>query len=127
MFVLHCGDVCVWTLVWVWQHSVSEGELRENLMALSSTSSMLQGVSVEDRRLRGTDGEDATHCELQDEEENESESDDMITEDFSSSMISCWSFRAKTLLQLNMVRCLLEACMTSCSTNTLSTAGMHWC
>ncbi|KAB5540195.1 hypothetical protein PHYPO_G00099100 [Pangasianodon hypophthalmus] len=79
-------------------HSVSEGELRENLIALGSTSGKLQDLSVEDRC---TNREDATHCGLQDEEEKGSESDDVISEDFSSSMISCWSFRAKALLQLN--------------------------
>ncbi|KAF4071238.1 hypothetical protein AMELA_G00283880 [Ameiurus melas] len=84
------------------KHSVSEGELRENLIALGSTSGMSQALSVEDRRLCCTNREDAVHCELQDEEEKGSESDDVITEDFSSSMISCWSFRAKTLLQLDM-------------------------
>lgn len=87
----------------VWQHSVSEGELRD------STSGTLQALSVDGRRLCCTDKEDATHCEFQDEEEKGSESDDVITEEFSSSMISCWSFRAKALLQLNMVRSLTEA------------------
>lgn len=85
----------------MWQHSVSEGELRENLIAMGSTT-------VDDTRLCCSSKEDATCCELQDEEEKGNESDDAITEDFSSAMISCWSFRAKALLQLNMVRGLLE-------------------
>lgn len=101
--------MCVYTPAWVLQHSVSEGELRESLITLGSTSGKSQALSVEIRQLCCTNGEDATHCERQDEEENGGESDDVITEDFSSSMISCWSFRAKTLLQLNMVRSLFEA------------------
>lgn len=93
--------------MWVWQHSVSEGELRENIIALDSTSGQTEALSMDNRRLCCTNREDATHSELQNE--NGSESDDAITEDFSSSMISCWSFRAKALLQLNMVRSLSEA------------------
>ncbi|KAK3506366.1 hypothetical protein QTP70_014858 [Hemibagrus guttatus] len=86
------------------KHSVSEGELRENLITLSSTSSESQALSEEDRRLCSANTDDATHCELQDEEEEEtgSQSDDVVMEDFSNSMISCWSFRAKALLQLDM-------------------------
>ncbi|XP_046691934.1 pleckstrin homology domain-containing family G member 3 isoform X2 [Silurus meridionalis] len=75
------------------KHSLSEGELRENLVALSSTSDTLQDHTYRD---------DVPQCELQDEEEKKSETDDVIMEDFSSSMISCWSFRAKALLQLDM-------------------------
>lgn len=86
----------------MWQHSVSEGELREKLITLGSTL-------VDDTRLCCTKREDATCCELQDEEDKESESDDVITEDFCSAMISCWSFRAKALLQRNMVRSFLKA------------------
>lgn len=93
----------------MWQHSVSEGELRENLIVLGSTSGKEPALSVDDRRLCCTDREDATDYELQNEEEKGSESDNVITEDFSSSMISCWSFRAKALLHLNMVRRFLEA------------------
>ncbi|XP_058235068.1 pleckstrin homology domain-containing family G member 3 isoform X2 [Hemibagrus wyckioides] len=86
------------------KHSVSEGELRENLITLSSTSGESQAQSEEDRRLCSANTDDATHCELQDEEEEEtgSQSDDVVMEDFSNSMISCWSFRAKALLQLDM-------------------------
>ncbi|KAI5606641.1 pleckstrin-likey domain-containing family G member 3 isoform X5, partial [Silurus asotus] len=75
------------------KHSLSEGELRENLVAPSSTSDTLQDLTYRD---------DVPQCELQDEEEKKSETDDVIMEDFSSSMISCWSFRAKALLQLDM-------------------------
>lgn len=93
----------------MWQHSVSEGELRENRITLSSTSGKSQALSVEDSQLCCTNTEDATHSELQDKEEKGSESDEVIMKDFSNSMISFWSFRAKALLQLNMVRCLLKA------------------
>lgn len=93
----------------MWQHSVSEGELRESLITLSSTSGESQALSEEDRRLCSSNTDDATHCELQEEEETGSQSDDVVMEDFSNSMISCWSFRAKALLQLDMVRGLLEA------------------
>lgn len=90
---------------WAWQHSVSEGELRENLNTLD-ISGESQAVSVKDRRLYCTNPEEETRCELQDEEGKESQLHDVIMEDFSNSMITCWSFRAKALLQLNMVRCL---------------------
>ncbi|XP_060721074.1 pleckstrin homology domain-containing family G member 3 [Tachysurus vachellii] len=83
-------------------HSVSEGELRENRITLSSTSGRSQALSVEDSQLCCPNTEDATHSELQDKEEKGSESDEVIIKDFSNSMISFWSFRAKALLQLNM-------------------------
>ncbi|TUA53250.1 Kunitz-type protease inhibitor 1 [Bagarius yarrelli] len=76
--------------------SVSEGELRKNIITLSSTSGRWQVLSVEDRQLC------YTKDELQDEQEMEKESDDVLMEDFSNSMISCWSFRAKALLQFSM-------------------------